>query len=216
MLFSSAVQPSIVSLFSSTGSDPLFLFNSSSDQSLPSDSFVHLLHDKQSEPLPPDPHSLLRPPEINEKGEDGSESYGYELDQTVLHIQSPTIGTTYIQCPPNGGTVALPDRPDAVLGIKHPWMHLQGERDDQDDDESESKEPAASPSSSFAAVRRQWGSSSHPPHPTGAIPAAIPTGKYSHVSYVRVYANCRLRRIWFADSPAHQKVPWEFELYSSD
>src|SRR5882757_2713435 len=25
----------------------------------------------------------------------------------------------------------------------------------------------------------------------------IPGGTYSHVSYVRVYANCRLRRIWF-------------------
>ena len=42
---------------------------------------------------------------------------------------------------------------------------------------------------------------------------AIPGGTYSHVSYVRVYANCRLRRIWFGEGDSRQKVPWEFELY---
>jgi hypothetical protein len=42
----------------------------------------------------------------------------------------------------------------------------------------------------------------------------IPGGTYSHVSYVRVYANCRLRRIWFGEGDSGQKVPWEFELYS--
>lgn len=42
----------------------------------------------------------------------------------------------------------------------------------------------------------------------------IPGGKYSHVSYVRVYANCRLRRIWFGENDPKLKAPWEFELYS--
>jgi len=43
----------------------------------------------------------------------------------------------------------------------------------------------------------------------------IPGGTYSHVSYVRVYANCRLRRIWFGENDPKEKVPWEFELYSA-
>lgn len=42
----------------------------------------------------------------------------------------------------------------------------------------------------------------------------IPMGGYSHVSHVRIYATCRLRRIWFGDIGPSQKVPWEFELYA--
>ena len=41
-----------------------------------------------------------------------------------------------------------------------------------------------------------------------------PSGLYSHVSYVRVYATCRLRRIWFSEAGPAQDLPWEFELYS--
>lgn len=45
--------------------------------------------------------------------------------------------------------------------------------------------------------------------------AVLPGGTYSHVSYVRIYANCRLRRIWFGESDPEEKIPWEFELYSA-
>lgn len=55
---------------------------------------------------------------------------------------------------------------------------------------------------------------SNPTSTTLLTSTAIPSGTYSHVSYVRVYANCRLRRIWFGDGDSRQKVPWEFELYS--
>lgn len=41
----------------------------------------------------------------------------------------------------------------------------------------------------------------------------VPEGLYDHVSFVKVYATCRLRRIWFSESGPGQKLPWEFELY---
>jgi hypothetical protein len=41
-------------------------------------------------------------------------------------------------------------------------------------------------------------------------------GAYSHASYVKVYATCRLRRIWFSEaSGADQRLPWEFEMYAA-
>lgn len=43
----------------------------------------------------------------------------------------------------------------------------------------------------------------------------VPSGVYSHVSYVKVYANCRLRRIWFSEGGPQQRLPWEFQLYAA-
>jgi hypothetical protein len=120
MLFPASVQPSIISLFSSTGSDPLSLFRTSVDKSLPSDSFVHFLHDQYSSPPPPPPGSLLH---LQQQEDNSSGHHGYELDQTVLHIQSPTIQTTYIQCPKPEPRVD--DKSNGALGVRHPWMHLQ-------------------------------------------------------------------------------------------
>lgn len=45
----------------------------------------------------------------------------------------------------------------------------------------------------------------------GSLP--LPSSNFSHVSYVRIYATCRLRRVWFSEGGPGQKVPWEFELY---
>lgn len=53
------------------------------------------------------------------------------------------------------------------------------------------------------------------PH-SHSITPQIPSGTYSHVSYVKVYATCRLRRIWFTDAGASQPLPSEFELYSAN
>lgn len=119
-MFSAALQPSTVSLFSSTGSDPLALFSVHKDDSLPVDSFIGLLHDRLSQPPPPAPAVLITP-QHSQYQEDDSELYGYCLDQTVLHIQSPTITTTYIQSPP----VLNYSSSFNGLGIKHPWVHLQ-------------------------------------------------------------------------------------------
>ncbi|EDR08067.1 uncharacterized protein LACBIDRAFT_297729 [Laccaria bicolor S238N-H82] len=262
-MFSTALQPSIISLFSSTGSDPLALFSVHKDDLLPADSFVVLLHDRLSQPPPPAPAVLITLQHFQYQ-EDDSESYGYCLDQTVLHIQSPTITTTYIQSPP------VLNNSSGVngLGIKHPWIHLQVR--------NLSKEWAFEVGivdlsarvgilrlSTFQARPRLKLSHNKPPvlhlplsfPPTSSrlltpwstialhLPTVmarfstpsvitdhddeecrggwssdpnrtIPMGGYSHVSHVRIYATCRLRRIWFGDIGPSQKVPWEFELYA--
>ncbi|KAF8960366.1 hypothetical protein BDZ97DRAFT_1665912 [Flammula alnicola] len=273
MLFSSAVQSSTISLFSSTGSDPLSLFGTSTDKALPADSFIHLLHDGLSSPLPTSPRSLLRLPTLDDKEDDDSQNKGYQLDQTVLHIQSPTIRATYIQCPPITPTFGVRDR-SGGLGIKHPWMHLQVRNLSREwafevgivDHAGRAGTIRLSTFQKKPTLK--MGPNSHPllllplsfpsrsTHPltpwstinihfpsllpyfysphllederhedakqrtsTNVLPrrsSAVPSGSYAHVSYVRVYANCRLRRIWFGESGPTQKVPWEFELYSGD
>ncbi|PPQ96134.1 hypothetical protein CVT26_004769 [Gymnopilus dilepis] len=295
-MFSSSVQPSILSLFSSTSSDPLSLFTSSTDNDLPSDSFIHLLHDRLSTPLPENPRNLLHLPAIRDEGE-GSDSLesrnlGTELEQTVLHIQSPTIRTTYIQSPAIGSSSSGSDSPSFELGIRHPWMHIQVRNLGRDwsfevgisdqkrrigvirlstfqvNKSQRVKEPNlkinhAKPGSGplllllplsfpanssnpltpwstisvhFPSLLPYFSSPTFRPPPVEARAAngddadphiltgrpqapslaLTPSGKFSHVSYVRVYANCRLRRLWFSEEGPSQKVPWEFELYASD
>ena len=70
---------------------------------------------------PPPPGSLLHLPKISEQQDNDSPVHGYELDQTVLHIQSPTIQTMYIQCP----KAESHDDKFNALGVRHLWMHLQ-------------------------------------------------------------------------------------------
>ena len=105
-MFLSLTQPSIVSLFSSTGDIPLNLFSVHTDPALPFDSLIHILNDS---------HSLS-----HQATEEGC------LDQSVLQIQSPTLSTTFIQCPPFNDfpTMSYPTR-NLVLGLKHPWLHVQ-------------------------------------------------------------------------------------------
>lgn len=112
MLVSTSTQPPIVSLFSSTNSEPLALCSVQTDPDLAADSFVHLLHDSSSLPAPNSPAVLISPFSLNEAGE-----VGHCLDQNVLHIQSPTLRTTHLTCPPS------PHVND--LGLSHPWLHIQ-------------------------------------------------------------------------------------------
>ena len=125
-MFSAAVQPAIVSLFSSTGSEPLALLSPHVDKSLPSDSCICLLKDSTSLPAPPTPANLVRVQSAAE-GQDDRGRLDYLLDQTVLHVQSPSLRKTYIRCPPAGwsapGRSLRTKRSD--LGIEHPWIHLQ-------------------------------------------------------------------------------------------
>ncbi|KAG9088735.1 hypothetical protein FS749_001937 [Ceratobasidium sp. UAMH 11750] len=112
-MFASTVQPSVVSLFSSVGSDPLQLFSTSTDPALPSDSIIHLLNDQTSSPPPPGPDAqLVALPEAS----DDTTTQENTLPCTVLHMQSPTIHTTYVRCPPD---------PRKSLGLTHPWFHMQ-------------------------------------------------------------------------------------------
>lgn len=118
-MFSGTIQPNIVSLFSSTGSLPLSLFSVETDSTLPSDSLVHLLNDATSLPAPPAPASLISLPKtFADEGAD-EPSTGKHTRQTVLHIQSPTLRTTFIQCPPS---LSVSDK---GLGLKHAWLQLQ-------------------------------------------------------------------------------------------
>ena len=122
-MFARSIQPDIVSLFSSTGSDPLGLFSVQADGSLPSDSFIHLLNDSTSLPAPPPPAALITAPSVY-RDQQTDTSRGHQLNQTVLHIQSPTLRKTFIQCPPSvPASHASSD--GGVLGLKHTWLHIQ-------------------------------------------------------------------------------------------
>lgn len=137
MLFSNSIQPGLVSLYSSTGSDPLYLWSSHVDAALTSDSFITHLNDAESLPPPSPPKQLLSPPSLDPSTASDpqtEERPGHELDQTVLHIQSPTLRTTYIRCPPEGWTIHQANTGRGIdrksgrkgdLGLKHPWMYVQ-------------------------------------------------------------------------------------------
>ncbi|KAF8235015.1 hypothetical protein L208DRAFT_1259230 [Tricholoma matsutake] len=278
-MFRSAVQPSIVSLFSSTSSDPLQIFQTQLDPSLTSDSCIHLLHDTLSLPLPPAPASLILPPSISDRDNDDTGSSGYSLNQTVLQIQSPTLRTTYIQCPPvhsshQSNRPYAPTRDKSNdLGVKHPWMHIQVRNMGREwsfevglVDQSGrmgiirlstfQKQPRlklpTKPSGypllhlplSFPSTSSRpltaWSTvtlclPSYLPYFSSQNLIAkedgfttddfivrsprtnfIPAGTYSHVGYIRIYATCRLKRIWFDEGEPSQKVPWEFELYGNE
>ncbi|KAI0915994.1 hypothetical protein AcV5_003454 [Taiwanofungus camphoratus] len=279
-MFSAAIQPGIVSLFSSTGSDPLRLFSSSKDVSLPADSFVCLLKDSTSLPAPPRPATLMQKPPSSDQAADGEgHAPDHAIEQTVLHIQSPTLRTTFIRCPPTTWTDTSRGSGRARsgdLGMKHPWIHFQVRNMarewsfeigivDQSGREgivrcstfqkeprvklanppllhlplafpSSSSHPLTSwcsialnlPSflphfSSAALARSEDEAFDHQPHEAGrrnstnaARSTGVPSGTYSHVSYVKVYATCRLRRIWFSEGGPLQRLPWEFQLYAVD
>lgn len=112
-MFTSTVQPALVSLFSSVGSDPLQLFSASVDPALPSDSIIHLLNDQTSLPLPNSDAQLISLPYSDSSS---SDSQPDSLACTVLHIQSPTIKTTFIRCP---------NDTSKSLGLTHQWFHMQ-------------------------------------------------------------------------------------------
>ncbi|KAI0764603.1 hypothetical protein BD413DRAFT_169325 [Trametes elegans] len=266
-MFSNAIQPSVVSLFSSTGSDPLSLFSEHTDAALPSDSFTCILDDATSEPAPPAPRKL-----ISVDDDQGVSSPDYTLGQSVLHIQSPTTRTTFIRCPPKAVSNSHHNavrRSTAALGLKHPWIHLQVRslrREwafevgivDQSGREGiircatfqrepklklgkrailvlpltfppPSSRPLTSWStialhlptllphfSSAALARSEDETGATGATLSGQSASQVPGGTYSHVSYVKVYATCRLRRIWFSEGGPQQRLPWEFELYASE
>lgn len=124
-MLADTVQSGLLSLFSSTGSDPLQLFSQHADKDLPEDSFIHLLEDTTNDPAPSPPRKLMH---SALKAEDGHCSARRRtLCQTVLHIQSPTIRSTFVRCPGwSGGSKR------SVLGMKHPWIHLQVRNLDHD------------------------------------------------------------------------------------
>jgi len=128
-MFSGSVQSAIVSLFSSTGSEPLYLWTAKSDSSLPADSIICLLDDTKSTPTPSPPATLISPHPVGvdasgNGSNDVPERIGHSLTQTVLHIQSPSLTKTYMRCPPQSWVHTRTGR-EGDLGLKHPWLHIQ-------------------------------------------------------------------------------------------
>lgn len=121
-MFSSTVQPSILSLFSSTGSEPLALFAVKTDPDSPQESFVQLLNDTTSSPHFVGRKMLSMPILDHANGDDGGEN-GFTLRHTVLHIQSPILPSTFIQCPPVSSDLRANE--SAHLKLKHTWVHIQ-------------------------------------------------------------------------------------------
>lgn len=123
-LFDYSLHHPIISLFSSTGSDPLALFLTQTDSETAEHSSICLLHDARSGLLSAPMHTKI--PLLSTAG-GASDSQGHQLDQTVLHIQSPDLRRTYIQTPPNANTPrgSSPTSGQGSLGIRHPWIHLQ-------------------------------------------------------------------------------------------
>ncbi|KAI0266474.1 hypothetical protein BC834DRAFT_130561 [Gloeopeniophorella convolvens] len=265
-MFSGAVQPATVSLFSSTGSDPLSLWSSKTDPSLPADSIVCLLDDSKSTPTPPAPAAMISAHPVGAEGgnhlDSNSPRMGYTLTQSVLHIQSPLLTKTYVRCPPIGWGQSHIHR-GRDLGLKHPWVHIQARNMgrpwsfelgliDQIGKEGIVRcstfqdEPVLKPTSppllhlplSFPAASTTpltaWSTislylpsllsyftsrtllriSDEDEEDTRMGEIELPGSRFSHTSYVKVYATCRLRRIWFSEAKSSQKLPWEFLLYA--
>jgi len=268
-MFSGSVQPAIVSLFSSTGNEPLYLWSVKTDPSLPSDSFVCFLDDAKSTPTPPPPAALISPHPVGvdaggggDSADNSSERMGYSLTQTVLHIQSPSLTKTYLHCPPVDWARARIGR-EGDLGLKHPLVHIQVRNMgrpwsfelglvDQAGKEgivrcsTFQNEPALKPTSPpLLHLPLSFPTASTTPLTSWttislSLPTLIshfssralvrnlhddeedvrlqeielPSARFSHVSYVKVYATCRLKRIWFSETDSSQRLPWEFELYA--
>ena len=127
-MFSKAVQPPILSLFSSASTECLSLFSVHTDPSLPSDSFVHVLDDESSLPEPTSPKTLIRPILFEDtegrESDTSNTSHNFSISASVLHIQSPTLQSGYIRCPPTNWKPHATQR-DRDLGIKLGWIHMQ-------------------------------------------------------------------------------------------
>ncbi|KAF8591245.1 hypothetical protein K439DRAFT_990269 [Ramaria rubella] len=256
-MFSTVVQPPILSLFSSASSEPLSLFSVHTDPSLPSDSFVHILDDESSLPEPPLPKTLIKPIKLDGDQDREGDTNGFSISTPVLHIQSPTLKFGYIRCPPLNWKRHSAQR-DRDLGIKLGWLHMQVRNMgrewsfevgvvDQSGREGRircstfQKQPSvrySSESRGSPILHIPFGfpaPSSHPltswctislhipslmPH-FSSLPSQrtnphtpLPSSQFSHIAFVKVYATCRLRRIWFTAEKPDASEPWEFGLYS--
>ncbi|KAN0066039.1 hypothetical protein ACQY0O_000132 [Thecaphora frezii] len=134
-MFRNVHQPPLVSLFSSTSSSPLALFSAHIDPNLPEDSGALLLRDcddapcdylaDDGSPSPRNPDRFrLRTDSAPDAPCTAAATRGL-LEDSVLHIQSPTIRTTFIRTPPLLAATTTGDDNDDELGIRLPYLHLQ-------------------------------------------------------------------------------------------
>lgn len=115
-MFQNEVQPSTISLFSSTGTQPLGLWRVELDSGLPRDSHITLIADSSSAR----PESSVDENDLDNDLDyvhlDEDEAQSVLISHPVLHIQSPTLASTFIRCPSSTS---------ATLGITLPWLHFQ-------------------------------------------------------------------------------------------
>ncbi|GFZ48736.1 hypothetical protein JCM24511_06485 [Saitozyma sp. JCM 24511] len=251
-----AVQPPLMTLLSSSSHPSISpLWTTHTDPSLPSDSFITTLPDTS----------------YGSEAEASSSSRAYvpkhpsrgEIVGSVIHVQSPTVGTTYLQCGESlteyrrrvdKGKARAGEGP-MPLGIELGWVGLQVRRLGRREFafeiglvDTKGREgivrcssfkksptvhphrspplihlpltlPAATPSTLtpwlhislnlvplialfHSLPRPQLGDTSpdSPERPQKRRRLVeLPSGQLKSVSYVRLYANCRVRRIWFSE-----------------
>ena len=128
---------------------------------------------------------------------------GKTLACTVLHLQSPTLMTTFICSPPLSRCL--------TLGLKHAWMHLQVRNMGK---EWVFEVGLAQVYTTYIRIAHFDGSL---PFPLAGwsnsqcwmtLSVSLPQfclgcagQEYEFISYMKVYTTCRLRRIWFTDRP---------------
>lgn len=275
-MFRNEVQPSTISLFSSTGTHPLGLWRVEVDSGLPKDSHITLVTDSSSAL----PESDLKDGDIDYIPLDEDEAQSVVISHLVLHIQSPTLASTFIRCPSSTSTTLDIDLPWVhfqVRNLRKPWSFEVGihgasgrdgvircstyqvggtfintTRDHQlsaastnvQQSEAELKPtsppillvplkfPAPPSSSTYAAALTSWstisvdlrqltahfGASSLVKARTSEEDSSsVPLFpiRFESVAYIKVYATCRLRRVWLTEDKEKPGVrrPWELELY---
>lgn len=280
-MFRNEVQPSTISLFSSTGTQPLGLWCVEVDPGLPKDSHITLVADSSSVHAKSD----LDDGDLDYILLDEDEAQSMTISHPVLHIQSPTLASTFIRCPSSPSTtldIGLPWLHFQVRNLRKPWSFEVGIRGASGRDgvircstfqvggtftytmryywlnavlnvpQSEAelipaspsillvplKFPAPPSSSTYAAALTSWstisvdlrqltahfGASSlvrartsdeNSGSTPGQVLAPLFPIRFESVAYIKIYATCRLRRVWLTEDKEKPGVrrPWELELY---
>ncbi|KAK4704065.1 hypothetical protein P7C70_g2150, partial [Phenoliferia sp. Uapishka_3] len=221
-MFASSHQPSVLSLFSSTSSSPLLLASTSSASPPLADSFIALLDDATDANF-----TLISGPATSSstlKGKGTTVPRG-NLRSRILHLEAPDPRSTHVQwgsgSKPLGITLPL-----LVLQLKdlgQAFFFEVGVRDER----GNRAVIRASTFQQLQSSPKAY--STNPPllHLPLSFPAPSPStltpwttltlhlpallsafsrldngrifAKFSSLDFVKVYANCRLRRIWCAE-----------------
>ncbi|CEQ42440.1 SPOSA6832_04273, partial [Sporobolomyces salmonicolor] len=227
MLLDKVLQPSVISLFSSTASHPLLLASTATSHSLTCDSFISLLGDAADER-----ETLVawngRPAELTPRtkslaAQKQGGSVEAHLRSQVLHLQDPDCRSTSVRW----GTWRKERRGEEGLGIELGFLHLQlknlgqmvyfdvGAMDDRGEvylircSSWQTRPtllhlPLVFPPAS-SVLLTPWTTITLPlPALLASLPALglPPAGRFTYVVSVEVHATCRLRRIWFSQDAA--------------
>ncbi|BGP16131.1 hypothetical protein JCM10213_006065 [Rhodosporidiobolus nylandii] len=134
MLLDNVVQPTVLSLFSSTSSDPTLLAHLKTDSATPSDSFISLLYDSgdshetllawsasSAADLAARTASLATQRSNQDEGASEDAPPLKQLSGKVLHLQAPDCRTTSVRW----GSWQEENWRKEGLGIELPVLHLQ-------------------------------------------------------------------------------------------